>query len=145
MLDKCLIGHRLGTFSADVEKGRLQFFAKAIGQDQPAYFDEDAARDAGHRALPVPPTFLKCLESDGRDLHAMLALLGWDLGRVLHAEQAFTYHRMAYAGDTLTFTGVISDLYEKKGGALQFVVLDSQVTNQHGEHVADVRTSLVHR
>jgi hypothetical protein len=36
-------------------------------------------------------------------------------------------------------------VYEKKGGALQFVVNSTRVTNQHGEHIADVRASLVQR
>ena len=34
------------------------FFAAAIGETDPVYTDLDAARAAGHRDLPVPPTFL---------------------------------------------------------------------------------------
>lgn len=145
MADKRLIGHKTGVFSVDVEKGRLRFFAKATGETNPVYTDEAAAKAAGHKSLPVPPTFLKCLEGEGRDLVAFLKMLGWDLGRILHAEQSFTYHKMAYAGDVLTFDGCISDIYEKKGGALQFVVMEARVTNQDGEHIADVRSSLVQR
>ena len=145
MADKNLIGHSTGVFSIDVEKGRLRFFAKAIGETDPVYTNEANAKAAGHRALPVPPTFLKCLESEGRDVVELLNLIGFDLARVLHAEQSFVYHKMAYAGDVLTFDGRISDLYEKKGGALQFVVLEARVTNQDGEHIADIRSSLVQR
>jgi acyl dehydratase len=64
---------------------------------------------------------------------------------VLHGEQSFTYHRMAYAGDTLHFDGRITDVYDKKNGALTFVVMETKVTNQRGEHVVDIRKSLVHR
>ena len=145
MADENLIGHSTGVFSIDVEKGRLRFFAKAIGETDPVYIDEAAAQAAGHKSLPVPPTFLKCLESEGRDVVQLLDLVGFDLGRVLHAEQSFVYHRMAYAGDVLTFDGRICDLYEKKGGALQFVVMEARVTNQDGEHIADIRSSLVQR
>ena len=145
MADKNLIGHSTGVFSIDVEKGRLRFFAKAIGETDPVYTDEAAAKAAGHKALPVPPTFLKCLEGEGRDLNTFLKLVDFDLGRILHAEQSFVYHKMAYAGDVLTFDAVISQVYEKKGGALQFVVTESRVTNQDGEHIADVRSSLVQR
>ena len=52
---------------------------------------------------------------------------------VLHGEQGFTYHAMAYAGDTLTFEQRIDDIYDKKGGALEFVVRTTRVTNQRGE------------
>ncbi|MNP81706.1 hypothetical protein D3C76_1801440 [compost metagenome] len=71
--------------------------------------------------------------------------MGFDLGRILHAEQQFNYHRMAFAGDVLTFETRIADVYEKKGGALQFVVQETRVTNQDGEHIADLRSSLVQR
>jgi acyl dehydratase len=145
MADKSLIGRPLGTTTAEVEKGRLRFFAKAIGEIDPVYIDEAAARAAGYKGLPVPPTFLFCLERDGRDLVEMLKIMSFDLGRILHAEQEFIYHKPAYAGDTLTFETRIVDFYEKKAGALQFVVNQTRVTNQQGEHIADLRSSLVQR
>lgn len=145
MADKSLIGRELGVTTAEVEKGRLRAFAQAIGETDPVYFDEAAARDAGHRSLPVPPTFLFCLEGEGRDVMRLLDTLQFDLGRVLHAEQEFVYHRMCYAGDTLTFDTRIADVFDKKGGALQFAVNETRVTNQHGEHVADLRCALVQR
>ncbi|MCY1303852.1 hypothetical protein D9M70_535790 [compost metagenome] len=145
MADKSLIGRSLGVTSAEVEKGRLRFFAKAIGETDPLYTDEAIAKAAGYKSLPVPPTFLFCLEGEGRDLVEELNIFGFDLGRILHAEQAFTFHQMAVAGDVLTFDTRIVDVYEKKGGALQFVVKESRVTNQDGEHIADIRCSLVQR
>ena len=145
MAVKSLIGRQTSQGSVEVEKGRLRFFAKAIGETDPVYTDESAARDAGHPGLPVPPTFLMCLNSEIGDLVELLNVLQMDLGRILHAEQSFTYHRMAYAGDTLSFTTTVSDVYEKKGGALVFVVQQTRVTNQKGEHVADLRSALVER
>ncbi|MRV72007.1 MaoC family dehydratase [Duganella sp. FT92W] len=145
MADKSLIGRALGVTTVEVEKGRLRTFARAIGETDPVYVDEAAARDAGHRSLPVPPTFLFCLECEGRDLMDLVHTLQFDLGRMLHAEQEFTYHKMCHAGDTLTFDTRVADVFEKKGGALQFAVNATRVTNQHGEHVADLRCTLVQR
>lgn len=146
MADQSLIGRCTGVTTAEVEKGRLRFFAKAIGETDPVYTDETAAIAAGHRSLPVPPTFLMCLESEGRDPIAIVEeVMGFDIGRILHAEQEFNYHAMAYAGDTLTFDTRIVDVYEKKGGALTFVVQETRVTNQKGEHIADLRSSVVQR
>lgn len=138
MIDTRHIGHTFPPFSADVEKGRLKFFAKAIGQTDPVYTDEAAARAAGHPALPVPPTFLFCLEMDAPHPGAIRDLLDLPVPKVLHGEQRFTYHGMAYAGDTLTFQQRIADIYSKKGGLLEFVVRETRVTNQRGEHVADL-------
>jgi acyl dehydratase len=46
---------------------------------------------------------------------------------VLHGEQEFRYHRMAYAGDELTARARFTDVYSKKGGALQFLVKETTV------------------
>ncbi len=139
MIDRRFIGHVMPAFTVDVEKGRLKFFAKAIGQTDPVYTDEDAARAAGHPGLPVPPTFLFCLEMDAPDPAAIRNLLGMDYRTLLHGEQGFTYHRMAYAGDRLTYEQRIDDIHDKKGGALEFVVRKTRVTNQRGELVAELR------
>ena len=106
MIATGFIGHRLPVFSALVETGRLKFFAQAIGQTDPVYTDEAAALAAGHPALPVPPTFLFCLEMAAPNPGALRDLLGIDIAKVLHGEQRFTYHAMCHAGDTLTFEQV---------------------------------------
>ena len=137
-IDTQHIGHRFAPYSVNVEAGRLKFFAKAIGQTDPVYSDDAAAKAAGHPALPVPPTFLFCLEMDAPDPGAIRVLLDLPLPKVLHGEQRFTYHAMAHAGDTLTFDQRIADIYSKKGGLLEFVVRETRVTNQNGRHVADL-------
>lgn len=145
MADKSMIGLVTSHGTVDVEKGRLAFFAKAIGESDPVYVDTAAAHDAGHPALPVPPTFLMCLNSEVSRPFNVLDALKLDLARILHAEQAFEYHRMAYAGDTLSFESKVADVYDKKDGALHFVVSTTRVINQKGEHIADLRGTLVER
>ncbi len=113
MIDRQYIGHRMAPFTVPVEAGRLRLFAKATGQHDPVYTDESAAHDAGHPALPVPPTFLFCLEMDAPNPAAIRELLGLDYRRLLHGEQRFTYHAMTYAGDRLTFEQCIEDIYDK--------------------------------
>lgn len=137
-LDTQYIGHRFEPFSAEVEKGRLKFFAKAIGQADPVYSDEAAAKRAGHPGLPVPPTFLFCLEMESPNPGALRELLEIPVPKILHGEQRFTYHAMAFAGDTLHFEQRIADIYAKKGGLLEFIVRETRVTNQHGTPVADL-------
>jgi acyl dehydratase len=145
MIDRKYIGHTMPMYSATVDNSRLRFFAKAIGQTDPIYVDEQAAKAAGHTGLPIPPTFLLCMEGESPDPAALRNLLGIDYKRLLHGELGFAYHRMAYAGDTLNFEQRIDDIYDKKDGALEFVVRKTRVTNQHAEHVADLRSVLVMR
>jgi acyl dehydratase len=145
MIDRRHIGHVMAPFTVPVEAGRLRFFAKATGQTDPVYTDAAAARDAGHRDLPVPPTFLFCLEMESPHSGAIREMLGLDYRRLLHGEQQFTYHAMAYAGDQLRFEPRIEDIYDKKGGALEFVVRQTRVTNQHGALIAELRCVTVQR
>jgi len=145
MIHKQHIGRVLPTSQADVEKGRLRFFAKATGETDPIYTDEAAARAAGYASLPVPPTFLFGLEMEKPDPFGWMGDIGMDLARILHGEQSFTYHQPVCAGDTLTFESRIEDIYDKKNGALSFVVKAVKVTDQRGVHVADLRSSIAHR
>jgi acyl dehydratase len=145
MIDHKYIGHVEPAFEVLVEKGRLKFFAKATGQTDPVYTDEAAAHAAGHPDLPVPPTFLFCLEMEAPDPAAIRNLLGMDYRRLLHGEQGFVYERMAYAGDVLRFEQRVEEIYDKKNGALEFVVRKTIVTNQRGESVAQLRTVSVLR
>jgi acyl dehydratase len=145
MIDRKYIGHAMPVFSACVDASRLRFFAKATGQTDPIYVDENAAQIAGHPSLPIPPTFLLCMESESPDPAAIRNLLGIDYKRLLHGEQGFTYHRMAYAGDLLNFEQSIEDIYDKKAGALEFVVRKTRVTNHIAQHIADLRSVLVIR
>ena len=144
MIDKTFIGKTMPAFRVAAEAGQLRFFAKATGETNPIYFDESAARDAGHPALPLPPTFLFSLELEQPNT-GWREEIGIEMPRILHGEQSFIYHRLAYAGDVLHYACRIADIYDKKGGALEFVVRETRVTNQHGEHVADLRSVLVQR
>jgi acyl dehydratase len=145
MIDRRFIGHALPAFDVRVEAGRLRFFAKATGQTDPLYVDEEAARAAGLPGLLVPPTFLFCLEMDAPDPAAIRNLLGMDYRRLLHGEQQFTYRAPAHAGDTLRFEQRIEDIYDKRGGALEFVVRRTQVRNQSDAPVAELRSVTVLR
>lgn len=144
MIDKQHIGKTLPAFKATAEAGQLRFFAKATGEARPVYLDEAAARDAGHPGIPLPPTFLFSLDLLNPS-KAWRDEMGIRSDRILHGEQSFDYHRMAYAGDMLQFETRIADIYDKRGGALSFVIRETRVTNQRGEHVADLRSALVHR
>ena len=46
-LDKKLIGHKFNAFTTTVEAGKIRLFCKAIGEDDPIYVDEEAAKKAG--------------------------------------------------------------------------------------------------
>ncbi len=145
MIDKKWIGHQLPPSVLTIDRTRLRFFAKAIGETDPVYTDLEAARAAGYADLPVPPTFLVAAELDSGASDQLLAQLGIPLAKLLHGEQGYTYHRPVVAGDTITMHSVINDIYDKKGGALEFVVKTARAVNQHNELMAELRTVIVCR
>ena len=138
MIDRSVIGRESSGASLQVTRGRLRDFATATGQTDPVYLDVDVAKQAGHRDLPVPPTFVFGVDLESPDAFEFLIDLGVDLRTVLHGEQEFIYHEMAYAGDELSTTSSITDIYEKKGGLLEFIVRRTVVRNQYDAVVAEL-------
>ncbi|GAB2505704.1 MaoC family dehydratase N-terminal domain-containing protein [Nocardia heshunensis] len=144
-LDPSVIGRQFPSTTLAVEAGRLRFFAQAIGETNPIFTDLDAALAAGYSNLPVPPTFLFGIELESPDSFGWMAELGIDLRRVLHGEQSFVYHSTAVAGDVLTSTPTIGNVYSKRGGALDFIEKTSTVTRADGTLVAELKSVIVVR
>jgi acyl dehydratase len=143
MIDTKWIGHRFPVMRWEVEKGRLRFFAKAIGETRPEYIDEVAAKAAGYLTLLAPPTILFSGPLDHGSVSQLLQLLDISMNNILHGEQGFTYHVPVLAGDVLEFEDQITDIVSKKGGALELVTREARVTNQRGELVAVLRNVVV--
>ncbi|MDA0262508.1 MAG: MaoC family dehydratase N-terminal domain-containing protein [Proteobacteria bacterium] len=145
MLDKSFIGKEYEPFSFEVEKGRIRQFAGAIGDDNPIYRDEAAAKAAGYSAIPAPPTFGYVAIMDADQAFTVLRDIGADVSRSLHGEQWFTYHAPIHAGDVLSGRQKIVDIFDKKNGALEFIVTEVSLTNQTGAPVCDMRSVVVVR
>lgn len=128
----------------DVERGRLRAFTSAIGEQDPTYLDVEAARAAGHPDVPVPPTLYFSMNLEQADPFWYLHALGTDLRFILHGEQSFTYHAQEYAGDRLMLQSRICDVFAKRGGALEFLVNDTEV-RRGDELIAETRTVIVVR
>jgi acyl dehydratase len=75
----------------------------------------------------------------------VIGVLGADLGRMLHGEQGFTQVRPIFVGDRIRLRQRIVDIYDKKGGALEFVVLETSATNQDDELCTIMHTVAVLR
>jgi acyl dehydratase len=142
-IDRSVIGREVANTSLLMARSRLRAFARATGQTDPVYVDLDAAKQAGHPDLPVPPTFIFGIGMEAPDSFGFLDDLGVDLRNILHAEQSFTYHHVAHAGDELTVSSRIADVFEKKGGLLEFLVQDSTVTDHNDVVVAQMRSTFV--
>ncbi len=144
-LDRKIIGHEFKPFSATVEAGKVRLFCKAIGEEDPIYADEAAAKKAGFSKIPVPPTFLQAIANDNPDRGGLLQLLKVDIGLILHGEQHYDYFAPVHVGDTITCQQKVTDMYDKKGGALWFVVSETSMKDQSGKPVAKATSITVVR
>ena len=137
--DKSHIGLTGTPVTMHVERGKIREFAQAIKDDDPLYFDDDAAREAG--GIMPPVTFLQTI-SHWDQTGASRPRLPFDLKRVLHGEQEYEFLKPIHAGDVLTATSRIVDVYDKpgkRGGSMNFVVTETAYTNAQGELVARAR------
>jgi acyl dehydratase len=125
VIDRSLLGRRTESVVLAVEAGAIRRFAEALGESDPVYFDEAAARAAGHERIPAPPTFATSLRPP--DIREGL---GVDLRRLLHGEQSFELRRPLRAGDRLRVHARVADVSEKTGRS---GVMDVLVTEQIGE------------
>jgi acyl dehydratase len=145
MIDRKWIGHEVGNSTLHVERTRLKFFAKAIGESNPIYLDEVAATAAGYADIPAPPTFIFAAELDSNAMFSLFSLLGIKLQNVLHGQQKFEYAYPIVAGDTITVSSHVKDIYEKRSGALEFLETESIAVNQNGALVAKMSSLIVVR
>ncbi|MEK7704216.1 MAG: MaoC family dehydratase N-terminal domain-containing protein [Myxococcota bacterium] len=138
---KQLVGKTTKPVIFEVEKGQIRRFAMAIGEERPIHRDEQAAIAAGFRSLVAPPTF-PCVFDASAELYE---LLGLDAQATMHAEEEYEYFRTMVAGDVLSVTHRIADVYDKpaQNGRLVFAVIETRANDQRARPVYKGRRVLV--
>jgi acyl dehydratase len=148
MPSKEMIGRVLSTGSATVTAEHVADFARALGDPNLLYVDANAAARGPFGGIVAPPTypiaFMTQAMAGGMDTFLELGL---NFMTLVHGEQEFEYRRPIRAGETLTLTGRIADVYEKTGGSgtLDFVVLETEATDADGRQVFFSRNTLISR
>lgn len=117
----------------EVEKGAIVKFAEAIGDDNPVYVDEVAARASRFGGLIAPPTFLRSALSARPELPFDVPF-----ERLLDGGSDWEYFVPVRAGDRITAVSRIDDINERTGSIGLMLILTIVVTysNQFGQVVA---------
>jgi acyl dehydratase len=143
MANKALIGRATPTVVAEVKAEETIPFAEALGDLNPLYIDEEAAKKSPFGSLLAPPTFPVTLAAGniGPDLFFELEL---NFASIIHGEQEFEYFRPLQVGETITIEGRVADITEEQGedGVLDVVVLETSGCDQAGEEVYVARMTL---
>lgn len=130
-----------------VEAGKVEEFARAVKDDNPAHRDEEAAAAQGFDRIPAPLTFervssfprYRALEGTGIDI-------GFREEYAIHGEQAYEIERPMQVGDVLTGETTLTDVYQRdggRGGTMTFAELETEYTNQDGETVMVARATAI--
>ncbi len=145
MVDKSIVGKKFPESSFEVEKGKIKEFARAIGDSNPLYYDEDAAKSEGYESLALPPTFGTVFSLSGdTSLLDMLTELNIDIAKVLHGGQEYVFINPINPGDTVTGQTAITGVIDK--GKMDLVIMETDYVNQNGIPVLkDTSTIVVRR
>ena len=147
-LNSELVGKSYPPVRYEVGREKLREFAEAVGETDPVYHDEQAAKAAGYRDIPAVPTFPIVLSFRAGQRVYGDPDLGLDYSRVVHGEQEFEYHRWPVVGDDLVAEGRIADVYEResKGRTMTFIVTETVWKDaKSGDPVVTARFNLIHR
>jgi hypothetical protein len=140
------IGSTSPPWTMEVTTTSVRAFARGVGYTDPVYFDSDAARRAGYRNLPAPPTYLGTPvfipgRSDDTFSQPKAARQGVNHGLkgLLDGGTETEYFADICAGDTLTITSRIAALDVRTSpnlGKMLIMTSESTFTNQDGKTVA---------
>ena len=133
-----IVGKEYPPYTVTVERGRIKDFARAIGDLNPFYLDDEIGRASEWGDIIPPPTFPISFRDESGDL---LRDIGTDVSRLLHGEQEFEIFRQLRPGERYLCRSTIVDQYEKAGktGPMGFVVRETTVTDTDNEIVAKMR------
>ena len=132
--DPALIGKVFETTEpVEVKAERIKIFCDTLGETNPIYTDGKVAPPAYAVTFRNGRNFFQHVPRFGR--------AGFDAGKDVE------FLRPIHAGDQITLSSHVKEIYEKTGrsGTMVFVVIRSTLTNQNGEQVAHIDHRFMNR
>jgi acyl dehydratase len=142
-------------YMAREELGRasIRYFARAVGDDNKLYTDDEYAREFGYDGVIAPPT-LVCETNQYVDAERDddgFAGHGWDLHlpgtRQVRGGNSYEFHRPVRPSDVITARWVLVDMTERTsrdGRAMLVVTSRAEYTNQSGDLLARNEEQLIY-
>lgn len=150
---KAAIGQESAPWTYEVTTTSVRAFARGVGYTDPVYFDVDAAKAAGYRNLPAPPTYLGTpVFIPGRSDDTFSnpregqPRVNHGLKNVLDGGTEIEYYEDICAGDMLTGVSRVADLRvsdSKAIGKMLIVAIETRYSNQMGKLAALLRSQVI--
>ena len=132
-VNQSAIGKSFPPFEYEVGKEKIAEYARAVGEDNPVYFDREQAKQAGFRDVPAPPMFAVVYSAGSVAPGILDPDVGINLAMMVHGAQEFVWGEPVCSGDVITTETSVKDISEKRG--LGFYVFESVSHNQDGQEV----------
>ncbi|MBT9147600.1 MaoC family dehydratase [candidate division NPL-UPA2 bacterium Unc8] len=133
MIDPKFIGRKYSPMTYEVCKEKIKEYARAVGDLNPLYLDEEQAKSSQYGRIIAPPLFAAIYAREVLENWVLDSELSLNLPMIVHGEQEFEFFKVVKAGDVIATEGRIAEIYEKKG--LNFISLETISINQQGEVV----------
>lgn len=149
MFDTSKVGQSFPPFTIEVARCKIHELALAIGDTNPIYHSQEAAREAGYADVPLFPTSPTTLAFWGNtEMIGHLVSLGLNVMRILHGEEEYEYLAPIYPGDVLTGVVTVAEGKSRRssnGSSMDIVTLEAVYTNQEQQEVLKARETVIVR
>lgn len=134
------IGREFHRATVDIERGAVRRFAEAIGDPNPLFNNEQAARKTRFGGMIAPPTFCRSLTAAIPNVKLDMTGFG-----VLDGGSEWEYFEPIRPGDRITAVSRVADIRERTGrlGPMVFIVAETTYSNQFGEKCVVQRSTLI--
>lgn len=144
---------RVYTAPEALGRAAIRYFARAVGDDNPLYTDDDYARQWGYPGVIAPPTLI-CETNQYADLPRDgdgFAGHRWDIEvpgtRLVRGGNRYEFHRPVRPGDVVTARWVLAGMTERlarDGRPMLVVTSRAEYSDQTGELLATNEEQLVY-
>lgn len=143
---RSLVGQAWPSVLHEVDRTGVRMWARAVGFDDPVYYDLEIARGRGHADLPAPPGFLGTPQHLPHAPEPGPPIRGLNpaLSRSLNAGTDCEYLADVHAGDVLEATTRIVDIKQRNGSIGDFILITRETSYRRGDEVvARVRATAI--
>lgn len=126
-----------------VEREKIREYAKAVQNEDPSFFSDEAAAELGYAGLPTPLTFISVFSYRAQRAFFDDANIGITDRQIVQIDQQVKFMAPIQAGDELQCDVYLHSVRQAHG--TDIIVTKNIITNQDGQVVQELYTTLAGR
>ncbi|MEQ9586390.1 MAG: MaoC family dehydratase N-terminal domain-containing protein [Parvibaculaceae bacterium] len=151
IFDRSTLGQKTGIVRVPIERGRIRFFAKTIGETSPIHSDIEVARRAGYPDIVAPLTYPMVIWMEANEALSdrgekpAFILINSDFRRLLHGSERYDYSGLIFAGDVVDVTTEVMGFETKSSGRMELAHLKTEITHPERGVLVSAHATAIHR